>query len=466
VVGATKSAASASARLSAWAAELHPRDIPSAIRRRAQTCLLDTIGVAIAGARGDAATFARAMCVEGGTQGWSTALGTNSLFSAQAAAFVNGTAAHALDFDDNCYAGFVHGSAVVAPAVLAVGQKVNATGAEAITAFAVAVECEYAIGAASQNVLYDQGWWTTGVLGPIGSSIAAARLLGLDSSRTHAALGLAMVSAGGMKACFGTDAKALMAGRASEAGVVCAELAARGASGPDRAIEDKNGFINLFNSGQFDHGALDGLGTHWYLESPGADIKRIPVCLSSHAAVDAVGELIAAHGIAVAQIESIVCDVPPIVQSNLKYDAPRTAREAQFSMPFAIAAPLWFGSLTLAQLNDQGLQDEGLRALMARVSMTTGPMWNDPQRRDSAPEGAHVCIQMRDGARIEAYCDKARGSAAHPLSPEQVADKFLVCAIPILGERRAAKLLANLQHLDSAVALRDVFLNIEFDTPA
>jgi 2-methylcitrate dehydratase PrpD len=150
---------------------------------------MDTIGVSIAGAQSDAAGFARALCIEGGARGWSTVLGTSRTFSAQAAAFINGTAAHALDFDDNCYAGFVHGSAVVAPATLAVGQKMNATGADAVTAFVVGVECEYAVGAASMSALYDRGWWTTGVLGPIGSSMAAAHLLGLDATKTRAALG-------------------------------------------------------------------------------------------------------------------------------------------------------------------------------------------------------------------------------------------------------------------------------------
>lgn len=458
----TAARGSVSALLADWAAGLKPGDIPPEIRQLASTCLLDTIGVAIAGARGDAATFARALCIEGGTQGCCTALGTNRLFSAQAAAFVNATAAHALDFDDNCYAGFVHGSAVVVPATLAVGQKVNASGAEAVTAFAIAVECEYAVGAASQNVLYDQGWWTTGVFGPIGSSLAAARLLSLDGARTHAALGLAIVGAGGMKACFGTDAKALMAGRASEAGVVCAELAGRGATGPSQAIEDKNGFINLFNSGQFDHTVLDGLGKHWYLKTPGADIKRIPVCLSSHAAVDAVCELLTTHHPAVSEIEAIICDVPPIVRSNLKYDTPRSLREAQFSMPFAIAASLRFGALSLAQLNDESLRDPALLALMTRVTMITGPIWDEPGKRDSAPEGAHVSIRMRGGARFDAFRDKAQGSAVHPLSATQLADKFLACVTPSLGDRRAAQLLSNLKQLDSASKLREIFLDADF----
>jgi 2-methylcitrate dehydratase PrpD len=447
---------SVSGYLAQWASGLSPDDIPATVRTRAKTCLVDTIGVAIAGSQSDAAVFARALCAEGGTRGSSTAFGASRLFSAQAAAFSNGTAAHAFDFDDNCYAGFVHGSAVIAPATLAIGQKINASSADVITAFVVGSECEYALGAASKNALYERGWWTTGVLGPIGACMAAARLLRLDAAKTRAALGLALAGTGGMKACFGSDAKALLAGRASEAGVVCAELAHRGASGPEHAIEDKNGFVNLFNDGIFDRSSVAAIGRRWYLETPGVDIKRIPVCLSSHAAVDAVSDLVTTHRLDVANIDTIVCDVPPIVRANLKYDLPRTVREAQFSMPFAIAASLRFGSLDLSRLNAESLRDGGVVALMTRVTMQTGPMWDKPCMPARAPEGAHIRLTLRDGSYLEVFRDKARGSAADPLPASQVAEKFLACAAPVLGERRAAGLLAGLERLDSPVPLRDL----------
>lgn len=444
-------------RLAEWVAGGGSQDIPAQLRVRAGACVTDTVGVAIAGARSNAATIARSLCSERGGRGWSTVFGSTHLFPAQAAAFANGTAAHALDFDDNCYAGFVHGSAVVAPAVLALGQQVDMTGADAITAFIVGSECEYAVGAATQNVLYERGWWSTGVLGPIGSSMAAARILGLDAEKTHAALGLALVNASGMKACFGSDAKALMAGRASELGVVCAELAAKGASGPERPLDGENGFIDLFNEKVFDDTCLSALGQRWYMASPGVDTKRMPVCLSSHAAVDAVLDIVEKHGLSLPDIKSIVCDVPPIVRANLKYQEPKTPQEALFSMPFAIAASLRFGTLSLSHLGRETLEDEGLAALMARVSMVSGPAWNDPDIRVSAPEGALVRVEMRDGAFFEAFLDKARGSAAYPLSAGQVADKFLACAAPVLGSGRAGSLLADLGQMDTSIPLREIF---------
>jgi 2-methylcitrate dehydratase PrpD len=452
----------ASAQLAQWVCGLGPGDIPAHIRALARTCLLDTVGVALAGSRSDAAGYARAVCVEGGTQGHCTAFGARKNYSAQAAAFVNGTAAHALDYDDNCYAGFVHGSAVITPAALAVGQACNAGGADVITAFVAGAEAEYAVGAATESKLYDRGWWTTGVLGPIGASMAAARLLGLDAGRTRAALGLAMTGAGGMKACFGSDAKPLLAGRAAEAGVVSAALAAKGASGPAFPMEDGNGFVNLFNDGQFDYSVFDALGQQWFLEQPGVDMKRIPVCLSSHAAVDAVLELVAAHHLQAADIEWIVCDVPPIVIANLKYDAPRTPREAQFSMPFAIAASLLPEGLGLRQLSADTLADARLQALLPRISMVSGASWDDPARRRAAPEGARVSLHMRDGSHFQAARDYPRGSAAEPLDAEQVGQKFLACTAPVVGREGAARLLSGLLAMDSATPVRGLFAGVEF----
>ena len=301
----------ATTRLAEWVCGLDTTEIPESVRRSAQRFLIDTVGVAFAGSETRVAQLARSFAIGPQDEKFTAkAFGTAQRFSSKTAAFVNGVAAHALDFDDNSYAGFVHGSAVIVPAAIAVSQESNTTGKRLITALIAGAQCEYAIGAASKNVLYDKGWWTTGVLGPIGACAASAYLLQLNTDQTASALGLAIVGSGGMKACFGTDAKALMAGRAAEAGVVSALLAAQGASGPHDVIENSTGFISLFNDGAFDFSVLEALGSTWFLQSPGIDVKRIPVCLSSHAAVDAVLDLVAKHTINPLNIESIVCDVP------------------------------------------------------------------------------------------------------------------------------------------------------------
>jgi 2-methylcitrate dehydratase PrpD len=373
------------------------------------------------------------------------------------AAFANAAAAHAMDFDDNCYAGFVHGSAVIVPALLACAQAAGATGRQVVTAMVAGAECEYAVGAATRGVLYDHGWWTTGVFGPIGASIAAAHIFRMDPARTHHALSLAIGMASGTKSCFGSDAKPLMAGKAAEAGVMAAYLAMGGATAAADPLQGTNGLAARFNDDVFDASALDKLGTEWYLRTPGIDVKRIPVCLSSHATVDILRELISEHRFSAADVARITCDVPPIVIANLRYDLPDTPEQARFSMPFAVGMTLLDPDWGLPALSPQQLAQDGFRDLMRRVEMVTGPRWDDPALREIAPEGAQVQVEMKDGRLLQASKDKAAGSPHEPLTEAQIRRKFLDCATPATNASRAGSMLAILQNLDSSTPIQALF---------
>jgi 2-methylcitrate dehydratase PrpD len=429
--------------------------IPDRIRQIVTSCVIDTIGVAIAGVRTPVAGTARHFAARNHPPGRAEIWGTKDRVSALAAAFCNATAAHALDFDDNCYAGFVHGSAVIVPAAFALAQETGATGAELITAITAGAECEYAVGAAAGQELYDKGWWTTGLLGPIGAGVAAGHLLRLDPRQMRSCIGLAVTAAGGAKTCFGNDAKALGAGQAAESGVRWATLAAFGASGSDEPFTAPNGFAALHVGGAFNTAAFADLGRKWRLETPGIDIKKFPICLSSHAAVDVVAEIRAREGFSPDDVEEVLCDVPPVVAANLKYGSPATAREAQFSMEFAIAATLCFGAPGLEQLNMDVLESPAMQAMMPRVRMAVGPMW-DAERRAAAPEGASVAISLKDGRHYSGYQSHALGTAFNPVPAAQLREKFLRCAEPALGEPAAQRLLKVLEGLDTDVPVRDL----------
>lgn len=441
-----------------WSSSTSGADIPADVRQQACLHLVDTLGVTIAGSATRVAHIAMASLPPPQTHDACQVLGARAQRTAPLpAAFANGTAAHALDFDDNCYAGTVHGSAVIVPAALAAAQHVRASSHDLVTAFVIGSECEYALGAATQNVLYLKGWWTTGVLGPLGACAAAAWLYGLSAERTVQALSLAMVSAGGTKACFGTDGKALMAGRAASWGLHCAALGQAGATGAARAIESPNGFSALFNDGVWDRSSIEDLGYRWFLRSPGVDIKRLPVCLSSHAAVDAVEHLVQRNALQADDIASIHCDVPPMVLKNLVYDRPVNVQQSQFSMPFAIAVSLLEGQLRLQHLDAQRLQDPRLQACMAKVQMSSSATWNTPEMLQNAPEGANVTLRLHDGRTLKLFRATARGSRKVPLSAADMQLKFSDCTQPVLGQARSAALWQTLQALDTQQPLEHLF---------
>jgi len=433
--------------LARWLTSLAPGDVPGAVSQVAIRCLVDTLGVMLAGSATSVAGLARRVIAVNAATGSAAVAGDALRMSAPAAAFANGVAAHALDFDDNCYAGFVHGSAVIVPAALAVAQVRRADGESLLTAVAAGAECQYRVGMALGRPLYDRGWWTTGVLGVIGACAAASKLLALDAETTARALGLAIAGTGGMKSVFGSDAKPLLAGRAAEAGVTAALLAEQGAKGPLDALEHDYGLAALFNDGHFDAEWLNPPVDDWCLLSPGVDVKRIPVCLSSHAAVDGVLKLVVDHGIEPSRIAGVWCDVPPVVVANLIYPHPHSGQQGQFSLPFAVAASLLFGELTLEHLNDALMADKTLMALMERVSMVSGPRWADPAMLTVAPEGAEVTLSLHDGKTFSCFIPKATGSADYPLSDKALENKFLRCAGRIMEPAAAKRLVSTLWQL-------------------
>jgi 2-methylcitrate dehydratase PrpD len=440
--------------LSNWSASVVLADIPEAVQTVAIRCLIDTLGVALAGSGSDVATKARAVVNLTAAEGDCTVLGNEQRLSAPAAAFANAVAGHALDFDDNCYPGFVHGSVVIMPAALAVAQMRELSGSALLTAFVVGAECEYALARMLTRHIYDQGWWTTGVLGSIGACAAACHALGLTAAQTAHALGIALAGTGGMKASFGSDAKVLMAGRASESGVIAALLAEAGSSGPADIVEHPKGLAAMFNSGVLDTGILSGLGHDWSLLTPGVDIKRIPVCLSSHAAVDALRDLFEEHQIRPVAIERIICDAPPIVVQNLTYDLPVTRQQARFSLQFALAATWLEGDVDLDNVSDDMATRDDMVACMQRISLHSSQRWSDPDLLESAPEGAWVEVVLEDGSTREKFCAMPVGAASNPLSMNTLRAKFLKCSTLALSLSEAQALLSTLEQVQHLANVR------------
>ncbi len=439
--------------LARWSARVRLADIPPPVQHAAKRCLIDTLGVTLAGSASDVAKQARTVSLAVSATGYSVLLGHAQWLSAPAAAFVNATAGHALDFDDNCYPGVVHGSVVIMPAVLAVAQMRDLNGAALLTAFVVGSECEYALAKALTRQLYERRWWTTGLLGVVGACAAACHALGLNAERTASALGIALSSTGAMKACFGTDAKALMAGRTSETGVIAALLAEQGGRGPVDIVEHANGLAAMFNAGVLK--ALPPPGQNWSLLDPGVDIKRIPLCLSSHAAVDALKDILKDGAVAVEDIAEIICDVPPIVIQNLTHDAPTQRQQAQFSMPFAMAATCLLDEITLETLAETTINRPDLQLLMQRVHKVSSERW-DSERLDCAPEGAWVKVIRNDGSSVERFCAMPLGSAINPLSQAQLHDKFMQCTTRVMSATHAQTLFERLEQLERLTRARDL----------
>jgi 2-methylcitrate dehydratase PrpD len=171
-------------KLASWATKLNLNDIPSTVVDVAKRCIIDVVGVSIAGSQFHVSDTVRKIAFREYPAGSCTVIGTTNKLSALGASFCNGVAAHCLDFDDTCYDGIVHGSAAVWPSVFAVGEMVGASGKEVLTAFIAGVETEYKLGRFFTDHLYKKGWWNSSVLGVIGAAVGASKLQGFDETLT------------------------------------------------------------------------------------------------------------------------------------------------------------------------------------------------------------------------------------------------------------------------------------------
>lgn len=232
--------------LASFAIGMESASFPPVVVREARRHIIDCIGAALAGFTDPCARIITTVARSYGGQPESTLWGDGSRVSAHNAALANGTIAHAVDYDDTNYAMPGHATVAVLPAVLAVGERLGVSGAEALAAYVAGVEVESKLGMLTGQDSWDFGWHTTSTLGVIGATAAVGRLLGLDARSMRHALGIAVSQASGVRQNFGSMTKPLHVGHASWSAILAADLAQRGFTASERAIEGEVGYCKVF----------------------------------------------------------------------------------------------------------------------------------------------------------------------------------------------------------------------------
>ncbi len=394
----------------------------------AKELIVDISGVTLAGSCTSSAHSIFDSASEIYSPGNCNIIGRSKSFNPSGAAFINGASAHSLDFDDNCYAGVVHGSAVVFPAVLAFAQYKALSGLDLLKSFIIGLEIEFAVAKAFSNNIYDKGWWTTSVLGSVGSAAGVASLAKINTKEIENALSLAISGVGATRAVRGTNAKHYYCGRAAENGIMSISLAMKGATGPLDVFEDRNGIISVLNDKIFEYKHINNIGKEFGLLNPGVDIKKYPVCYASHAAADGVNAIIKSKKITIEDIDKIICTVPPIIASNLTFHNPKTVKEAQFSLEFSIAMILKYGDIKLEHLSSDFIMNSDIQNLINKVKMCVGKLpKNVNSSRSICPEWSNVELFTRSGERHEKFIGAPLGSSINPLSENMLYKKFDSC---------------------------------------
>ena len=444
-----------SEHLGRWAANLSFEELPDDVIDIARHCVIDTIGVCVAGSKLPVSIAMREHVFAEYGAGKSKLIGQAPGLSMLGAALANGVAAHALDFDDTSFAGVVHGSAVVLPATLAAAEHADLSGPDFLTAFIAGSEVTYALGLTLSDRHYLKGWWATSTLDAIGAAAGASNALGLGEDKTSTAIALAALQANGMSAVFGSDAKPVIAGQAARLGVEATLLADKGIVTPENIFEDPRGFLSLMNDGVQHSVGLADLGRTWRLLDPGIAIKRGPVCSAAQAAIEAVEQLISVNRLDCTQIKSVMCEVPHLVKISLVHEQPVTPTQAQFSMPFAVGCILAFGTLGPDQISMKTLGAKHLQSAMSKVTMVEDQKLNGPEFQPHFPECTRVTLTMSDGKTFSQFIGAATGMPNNPLPYEALVEKFRACtAYAGWSDRGTDELLNNLGNIDKLSSIR------------
>ncbi|OGA77316.1 MAG: hypothetical protein A3G81_09380 [Betaproteobacteria bacterium RIFCSPLOWO2_12_FULL_65_14] len=378
-------------------------------------------------------------------------LGAEHAASADAA-LVNGTSAHALDYDDVALGG--HPSTVLVPAVLAEGERLDASGAEALRAYLVGYEVWAELAAREPDALHEKGWHPTAVLGTVAAAAAVCQLRRLPADRSRHALALAGSMASGLVANFGTMTKPLHAGRAAACGIDAVRLAADGLTAAPDALEHHAGYLAALSprgrTDRAENAAM--LGRRWRILDAGLSIKQYPMCYSAHRTIDGVLELVAANDVAADDVREVRATIGTAQASMLRNHAPVTVLEAKFSLEFAVAAALVSRRVSLRELTDAFVADPRVRRAMAKVRIAT-----TDSRCPIEPVFAfsdRVVLDLADGRTLDSGEIRfARGSAQRPLQPQELEAKFMDCAAGAEGVD-AGVLHDRLRGLDTLGSVR------------
>ncbi|CAN7595230.1 MmgE/PrpD family protein [Acidovorax sp. LjRoot117] len=377
-------------------------------------------------------------------------LGNGRSATARAAALYNGTAAHAAEVDDSFRDAMYHPGAATIAAALAVSQDVNASGLAFLRSLVLGYEVSTRIGVVMGRRHY-RFWHNTGTIGSFGAAAAAGGALGLGAQPFAHALATAATFAAGLQQAFRMDSmsKPLHAGRAAEAGLLAAQLAAKGVTGSLDVLDGEAGLGRAMSNGPDWSQVGDGLGSDFHIKR--LTFKNHIGCGHTFAAIDAALALREQHSLQVQDIAHVQIDTYKPALDIACYERPSTANEARFSLRYVVATALARGSVRLAAYEPQQLEHQQTRDLMTRIEARVDP---DIDAAFPGQRAARVEITTCSGDKLVHLQPNRKGDPELPLSDTELESKLIELASPVIGGQRAAQLLQRIWSLEQALDLR------------
>jgi 2-methylcitrate dehydratase PrpD len=439
-------------------------DIPEGVKRTAVEHILDGYGLALSGNAEEGHEILRRYAQRVGCAEEAVVFGTPMRSSAELAALVNGLAMHAMDYDDtqlstnpaSVYGLLTHPTTPVLGAASAVAELLGSSGRDLLTAYVAGVEVACRTSDASDPRHYQKGFHSTGTFGAIGAAAGAAKLLDLTHERTLFCLGIAASLSGGYRENFGTMTKPLHAGRAAQAGVFAARLAADGFTAARTILEAKRGMYEASSDG-YEPTRIEGkLGSPFFFEDPGVSIKPYPSGSLSHPGQDAVLDLVREHDVRPEDVEEAFAGTNSATTNALIYPLPQTALEAKFSFPFLLAIAILRRKVGVEEFRDEVVLDPEVQELMKKCRHVVD---EEIDARGFEHMDTRIVIKLKNGQALERVESFATGHPKKPMTREQLEAKFFECAELAIDRdraRQAADVIWRLDELEHVGKLHEL----------
>lgn len=431
-------------------------EVPQEVVHLAKRAMIDTTGVIVLGM--DTPPLPQALQIPQPCGGQGTILSVGTGYSAKDAALYNGMASHVLDMDDISFASKGHPSVTVLPAVYAVGEEINASGAEVLRAYLAGLEIICQMGKVFGEPVHAAGWHATSVFGPIGAAVGCGVLFHFTEEQFRSAIGAAASLGFGLRANFGTSTKPFHVGVSCQNGVLVAQMVRKGLTASHAALDGAEGFLQLFAHLPYQEihtEALQALlGNPYSIAGDGFPQKVYPSCSSNHPSVGAMEVILQKQNINpqnIAKIEAFMGIGP---YRELVTPKAKNWTEARFSPGFHFALQLYQIPIVPDSFCDTIVQKEEIQHI---IDVTE--IYNDPYY-DAYPEGtmggARVQITLKDGTVYEGECLYPLGYKENPLSEAQLRQKFDTCCLTRLGAEKTEQLYTSLQEIEKMPAIREV----------
>lgn len=430
---------------------------------------LDTIGITIAGASSPASRIVRTTVAAAGGAAETTIIGTAERNSMLHAGFVNGVSAHALEYDD-LTPDITHLSSSMVPGCLAVAEALDLSGRQLVEAFALGFEVSGRISLGLKSLaMLDRGFHTPGMIGGLGVTVAASRLMGLDAMATRMAIGLMASSGTGIRKNVGSAGKAFHIGNGVRAGLQAASLARNGFEVDPDVIEgvdqghghQRFGLAESYvGTGNYNLAKMvENLGGEFVLTRIPTMVRMHPCSTVNCVAIDGMIELATQHGLEASDVDAIDVACHPRLLMIAPYQEPVDSYRAKFCPPYVIAAALVDRKVGLAQFSDARIRDPQILALMRRIKVwARDDIKEDHGWCDGTDNwcAVRISLRLKNGNTLGGHYSQAKGWPARPASWDDLRRKYEECAdgiLPAQHVRDSVAMIRDLSELRSVRAL-------------